>query len=177
MVWVWSSPSKLFTIGKVGGIAVGVEVICLSLLGFIVGKLIGWDTGDSLLLGGMLIMSSTAIVFKAFSDLGLQKEKFASIVFGILVFEDLFAIILMVIVSTLGVSKQFEGTQLLWVIMKLIFFLVVWIVCGIYLIPTILKKVRKHLNEETLLLLSMALCLGMVVFAQTVGFLQLWALS
>lgn len=161
---------KLFTIGKVGGIAVGTEVFCLSILGFIVGKLIGWTTGDSLLLGGMLIMSSTAIVFKAFSDLGLQKEKFASIVFGILVFEDLFAIILMVIVSTLGVSKQFEGTQLLWVIMKLIFFLVVWIVCGIYLIPTILKKVRKHLNEETLLLLSMALCLGMVVFAQTVGF-------
>ena len=161
---------KLFTIGKVGGIAVAVEICGLSLLGFTVGKLIGWPTSDSLLLGGMLIMSSTAIVFKAFSDLGLQKKKFAGIVFGILVFEDLFAIILMVIVSTLGVSKQFEGTQLIGVVAKLVFFLVVWVVCGIYLIPTLLKKLRPYLNEETLLLVSMGLCLGMVVFATSVGF-------
>ncbi|MBQ9312288.1 MAG: cation:proton antiporter [Bacteroidales bacterium] len=161
---------KLFTIGKVGGIAVATEVICLSILGFLVGKIMKWPTSDSLLLGGMLIMSSTAIVFKAFSDLGLQKEKFASIVFGILVFEDLFAIILMVIVSTLGVSKQFEGTQMLMVVAKLVFFLVVWMVCGIYLIPTFLKKVKKYLNNETLLLVSMGLCLGMVVFATSVGF-------
>lgn len=160
---------KLFTIGKIGGIAVCIEVLCFSILGFLIGKLIGWPTFDSLLLGGMLIMSSTAIVFKAFSDLGLQKEKFASIVFGILVFEDLFAIILMVIVSTLGVSKQFES-QMILVVFKLIFFLVVWMVCGIYLIPTLLRKVRKHLNEETLLLVSMGLCLGMVVFATSVGF-------
>lgn len=161
---------KLFTIGKVGGIAVAVEILGLSLLGFTIGKIIGWPTSDSLLLGGMLIMSSTAIVFKAFSDLGLQKKKFAGIVFGILVFEDLFAIILMVIVSTLGVSKQFEGSQLIGVIAKLVFFLVVWVVCGIYLIPTLLKKLRPHLNDETLLLVSMGLCIGMVVFATSVGF-------
>ncbi|MBR1770023.1 MAG: cation:proton antiporter [Bacteroidales bacterium] len=161
---------KLFTIGKVGGTAVGVEILGLSILGFTVGKLMGWPTSDSLLLGGMLIMSSTAIVFKAFSDLGLQKEKFAGIVFGILVFEDLFAIILMVVVSTLGVSKQFEGTQLIGVVAQLVFFLVVWVVCGIYIIPTFLKKIKPYLNSETLLLVSMGLCLGMVVFATSVGF-------
>lgn len=161
---------KLFSIGKVGGTAVAVEIVGLSILGFLVGRLVGWSFSDSLILGSMLIMSSTAIVFKAFSDLGLQKQKFANIVFGILVFEDLFAIVLMVIVSTLGVSKQFEGFQLVGVVAKLIFFLVVWIVCGIYLLPTFLKKIRPYLNSETLLLLAMGLCLGMVVFATSVGF-------
>lgn len=161
---------KMISIGKVGGKAMLFEAISLSIVGFIVGKMIGWQTGDSILLGCMLIMSSTAIIFKAFSDLGLSKEKFSNIVFGILIFEDLFAILLMVVISTLAVSKQFEGKELFFVVMKLIFFLVIWIVCGIYLIPTFLKKAKKYLNEETLLLISMGLCFSMVVFATSVGF-------
>lgn len=161
---------KMLTIGKVGGKAMLFEAITLSIVGFCVGKLIGWNTADSLLLGGMLIMSSTAIIFKAFSDLGLSKEKFSNIVFGILVFEDLFAILLMVVLSTCAASKHFEGMDLFFVVMKLVFFLVVWVVCGIYLIPTFLKKAKKYLNEETLLLISMGLCFSMVVFATNVGF-------
>jgi len=162
---------KLITTGKVATTAIIVEILFLPLIGFIMGKfVIGWPTSDSLLLGGIFISSSTAVIFKAFTELGFQKKKFAGIVFSISVFEDLYSIILMVIVTTFGVSKQFEGTQLVGVVGKLIFFIIVWIVCGIYLIPTFLKKIKSYLNDETLLLVSMGLCLGMVVFATNVGF-------
>ena len=161
---------KLIHIGKVGGKAMLFEAVSLSIVGFFVGKLIGWNTADSLLLGSMLIMSSTAIIFKAFNDLGVQKAKFANIVFGILVFEDLFAIIIMVLITTLAASKKFEGMQLAGAMLKLGFVLIVWVVAGIYLIPTFFKKLKKYLNNETLLLISMGLCLGMVVLATSSGF-------
>ena len=161
---------KMISIGKVGGKAVLFEVLTLPILGFVVGKLIGWPTIDCLLLGSMLIMSSTAIIVKTFNDLGFSKANFTPIVFGILVFEDLFAILIMVLISTLAASREFEGSQLLFVLFKLIFFLILWVILGIYLIPTLLKKVRKHLNDETLLLISMGLCLLMVVLANKVGF-------
>ena len=115
-------------------------------------------------------MSSTAIIVKAFNDMGLQKEKFAGIVFGILVFEDLFAILLMVILSTFAVSRSFEGSELAMMVARLGFFLVMWFVCGIYLIPTLLKKIKKYLNSETLLLVAMGLCFLMVVLATKAGF-------
>ncbi|MBP3253240.1 MAG: cation:proton antiporter [Bacteroidales bacterium] len=161
---------KLLSVGKTGGKAMLFEALMLSVTGFVVGKLIGWDTADSLLLGAMLIMSSTAIIVKTFNDLGMTKQKFAGIVFGILVFEDLFAIIIMVLISTFAASKQFEGTQLAMVIIKLLFFMILWVVAGIFLIPTLLKKVRNHLNDETLLLVSIGLCLMMVVLATQSGF-------
>lgn len=161
---------KLLKVGKVGGQAMLFEAITLSILGFTIGKLVGWGTTDSLLLGAMLIMSSTAIIVKAFGDLGLKKERFTQIVFGILIFEDLFAILLMVILSTLAVSKGVGGMDLIFLVLKLIFFIVIWFLSGIYVIPTLLKKTKKWLNSETLLIVSLGLCFGMVVFATSVGF-------
>ena len=161
---------KMMSIGKVGGKAMLFEVLTLSVFGFAIGRLMGWNFIDSMLLGGMLTMSSTAIIVKAFNDMGLQKEKFAGIVFGILVFEDLFAILLMVILSTFAVSRSFEGSELAMMVARLGFFLVMWFVCGIYLIPTLLKKIKKYLNSETLLLVAMGLCFLMVVLATKAGF-------
>lgn len=161
---------KMMSIGKVGGKAMLFEVLTLSVFGFAIGRLMGWNFIDSMLLGGMLTMSSTAIIVKAFNDMGLQKEKFAGIVFGILVFEDLFAILLMVVLSTFAVSKSFEGSELAMMVARLGFFLVMWFVCGIYLIPTLLKKIKKYLNSETLLLVAMGLCFLMVVLATKAGF-------
>ena len=161
---------KMMSIGKVGGKAMLFEVLTLSVFGFAIGRLMGWNFIDSMLLGGMLTMSSTAIIVKAFNDMGLQKEKFAGIVFGILVFEDLFAILLMVVLSTFAVSRSFEGSELAMMVARLGFFLVMWFVCGIYLIPTLLKKIKKYLNSETLLLVAMGLCFLMVVLATKAGF-------
>lgn len=161
---------KMMSIGKVGGKAMLFEVLTLSVFGFAIGRLMSWNFIDSMLLGGMLTMSSTAIIVKAFNDMGLQKEKFAGIVFGILVFEDLFAILLMVILSTFAVSRSFEGSELAMMVARLGFFLVMWFVCGIYLIPTLLKKIKKYLNSETLLLVAMGLCFLMVVLATKAGF-------
>ena len=161
---------KMMSIGKVGGKAMLFEVLTLSVFGFAIGRLMGWNFIDSMLLGGMLTMSSTAIIVKAFNDMGLQKEKFAGIVFGILVFEDLFAILLMVILSTFAVSRSFEGSELAMMVARLGFFLEMWFVCGIYLIPTLLKKIKKYLNSETLLLVAMGLCFLMVVLATKAGF-------
>lgn len=161
---------KMMSIGKVGGKAMLFEVLTLSVFGFAIGRLMGWNFIDSMLLGGMLTMSSTAIIVKVFNDMGLQKEKFAGIVFGILVFEDLFAILLMVILSTFAVSRSFEGSELAMMVARLGFFLVMWFVCGIYLIPTLLKKIKKYLNSETLLLVAMGLCFLMVVLATKAGF-------
>ncbi len=161
---------KMISIGKVGGTAMLFEALTLSIFGFVIGRLMGWNFIDSMLLGGMLTMSSTAIIVKAFNDMGLQKEKFAGIVFGILVFEDLFAILLMVVLSTFAVSKSFEGSELAIMVARLGFFLVMWFVCGIYLIPTLLKKIKKYLNSETLLLVAMGLCFLMVVLATKAGF-------
>ena len=161
---------KMMSIGNVGGKAMLFEVLTLSVFGFAIGRLMGWNFIDSMLLGGMLTMSSTAIIVKAFNDMGLQKEKFAGIVFGILVFEDLFAILLMVILSTFAVSRSFEGSELAMMVARLGFFLVMWFVCGIYLIPTLLKKIKKYLNSETLLLVAMGLCFLMVVLATKAGF-------
>lgn len=161
---------KMISVGKVGGKAMLFETVCLSIFGFLIGKLMGWNVLDSVLLGGMLCMSSTAIIVKAFNDMGLQKEHFASIVFGILVFEDLFAILLMVLLSGFAVSRSFEGSELVFMIARLGFFLVVWFVAGIFLIPTLLKKIKKYLNSEILLLVSMGLCFLMVVLATRAGF-------
>ena len=115
-------------------------------------------------------MSSTTIIFKAFDDMGLRQERFAGLVLSVLIIEDILAIVLMVMLSTLAVSKEFEGSQMLTSILQLGFFLILWFTVGIYLIPLFLKKAKPLMNEETLLITALALCFGMVVFASAVGF-------
>ncbi|MDF9829571.1 cation:proton antiporter [Parabacteroides sp. PF5-6] len=161
---------KLMDVGGTASIATLINMGSMILIGYIVGQLLDWSQMDSLFLGGMLSMSSTTIIIKAFNDMGLQKQRFAGIVFGMLIVEDLAAILMMVLLSTLAVSHTIEGMELLNSLLRLIFFVMVWFIVGIYLIPTLLKKLKRYLNDETLLIVSIGLCLGMVLFASKVGF-------
>src|SRR5690606_26815414 len=138
--------------------------------GYFLGQLLDWSTMDSLFLGGMLASSSTTIIIKAFDELGVKTKQYARIVFGVLVVEDIVVILLMVLLSTVAVTKQFEGGEMLFTVAKLLFFLVLWFIAGIFLLPTFLRKVKSLMDEETLLILSIGLCLGMVVVATQAGF-------
>lgn len=158
---------------KVGGpaiIAALTIIFGMIFLGFTVGSAFGWSKMDALFLGGMISMSSTTIIYKAFEDLGLAKKKFAGLVMSILILEDILAVVLMVVLSTVSVSSSFEGGALVGSILKLVFYLVLWLVMGIYLIPLILRKARKLLSDETLLVVSLGLCFMMVVIAAKTGF-------
>ncbi|MFV0467476.1 MAG: cation:proton antiporter [Dysgonomonas sp.] len=161
---------KLMEVGGTASIATLINMGSMIVIGFVVGKLLGWSGMNSIFLGGMLSMSSTTIIIKAFNDMGLQKKKFASIVFGMLIVEDLAAILMMVLLSTLAVSQHLEGKELIDNVLKLGFFMLIWFVVGIYVIPTMLKKLKKYLNDETLLIVAVGLCLGMVLLASAVGF-------
>lgn len=161
---------KIFKVGGTAVIAACTIIFCMILLGIGVGMGFGWHRMDCLFLGGMIAMSSTTIIYKAFDDLGLRKKQFTGLVLSILILEDILAIVLMVVLSTMAVSHDFEGSEMLWSIGKLLFFLILWFVVGIYLIPIFLKRCRKLMNEETLLIVSLALCFGMVVMADHTGF-------
>lgn len=160
---------KLVNVGGSSLIGASVIVVAMMACGFSAGQMLGWDTTDSVFLGGMLSMSSTTIIIKAFNDLGLQKRKFTGLVFGVLIVEDLFAVILMVLLSSIYVGKHVDTVSMGESIFKLIFFMILWFGVGIYLIPTAIARARRYLNGETLLVVSLGLCLGMVVMANYAG--------
>ena len=161
---------KILKMGSAPIIAAIAIILGMMYVGALTGHLFGWGDMDCIYLGGMLAMSSTTIIFKAFDDMGLRQKRFAGLVLSVLIIEDILAIVLMVMLSTLAVSKEFEGSQMLASILQLGFFLILWFTVGIYLIPLILRKVKPLMNDETLLILALALCFGMVVFASAVGF-------
>ena len=161
---------KILKMGAAPIIAAIAIIIGMMYVGALSGHLFGWSDMDCIYLGGMLAMSSTTIIFKAFDDMGLRQKRFAGLVLSVLIIEDILAIVLMVMLSTLAVSKEFEGSQMLMSILQLGFFLVLWFTVGIFLIPLILRKVKPLMNDETMLILALALCFGMVVFASAVGF-------
>jgi len=161
---------KLMKVGGTAIIGAVTIVIGMMTLGYTTAMLLGWGHSNGLFLGGMLSMSSTTIIIKAFDDLNLRNQRFASVVFGILVVEDLFAVLLMVLLSTLSVSKHVEGMELFYSVLKLTAFVFLSLVIGITLIPSLLRKVHKYLNDETLLIVSLGLCLGMVIIATKAGF-------
>lgn len=161
---------KILKMGAAPIIAACSIIMGMMLVGMFTGQLFSWSQMDCIYLGGMLAMSSTTIIFKAFDDMGLQQKRFASLVLSVLIIEDILAIVLMVMLSTMAVSKEFEGMQMLISILKLAFFLVLWFVVGIYFIPLFLRKVKLLMSNETLLITSLALCFGMVVTASAVGF-------
>jgi CPA2 family monovalent cation:H+ antiporter-2 len=161
---------KILKMGAAPMIAAIAIILGMMYVGSLAGQLFGWSDMDCIYLGGMLAMSSTTIIFKAFDDMGLRQERFAGLVLSVLIIEDILAIVLMVMLSTLAVSKEFEGSQMLTSILQLGFFLILWFTVGIYLIPLFLKKAKPLMNEETLLITALALCFGMVVFASAVGF-------
>ncbi|MCD8193671.1 MAG: cation:proton antiporter [Tannerellaceae bacterium] len=161
---------KLMNVGSTAFITAMTEVVSMLFIGYWVGTMLGWSSMNSIFLGGMLSMSSTTIIIKAFDDLGLRNQKFTGIVFGTLVVEDLVAILMMVLLSTMAVSQQFAGEELLGSILKVVFFLILWFLIGIFIIPVFLKKVKKLMNDETLLIIALGMCLGMVVLATKTGF-------
>lgn len=161
---------KLASVGASAAVTGIYELACMMALGYGAGKLLGWPNMDCLFLGGILAISSTTIIFRAFDELGLKTKQFTGLVMGVLVIEDLVAVLLLVLLSTLAVSQANAGTELLFSLLKLVFFLCLWFLTGIYVLPTLLKKSSKWLNSETLLIVAIALCLGMVILAVGVGF-------
>ncbi len=157
-------------VGGSASITAFVEIIFITIAGYYTGRMLGWSTMDSMFLGGMLASSSTTIIIRAFDELGVKTKNFAKIVFGVLVVEDIVVILLMVLLSTIAVTKEFEGTQILFTVAKLLFFLILWFLLGIFLLPTLLKKLKPLIDEEILLVLSIGLCLGMVLIAVNAGF-------
>lgn len=156
-----------------GGSAVvtAMIIVCGMLAtGYAIGRLMGFSGINSMFLGGMLSMSSTTIIIKAFTDMGLRHQKFASLVFAVLIVEDLFAVLMMVVLSSIAINSSVEGGELLLSVSKLVFFLVIWFLVGVFMLPSVLNKWRRFLNSETLLVVSMGLCLGMAVFSVYCGF-------
>lgn len=161
---------KLASVGGTAIITALTEVFGMLVVGYLVGQAMGWGMMDSIFLGGMLSMSSTTIIIKAFDELGVRKEPFAQLVFGTLVIEDIAGIFMMIILSTVSVSKNISGGALALQLGMLVLYLALWLILGIYILPTLLRKAEQFMNDETLLLASLGICFGMVLLAEALGF-------
>ena len=161
---------KIVKMGIGPVIAACTVMFCMIGVGRFLGALFGWDSMNSLFLGGMLAMSSTTIIYKALDDLGLRQQKFAGEVLSVLILEDILGILLMVVLSALAVSRHFEGAELMGSLLKLGFFLILWFVVGVYVVPLFLRGTRKWMNRETLLVVSVGLCFLLVVIASKAGY-------
>ena len=161
---------KILKMGSAPVIAALTIVFSMMLLGICVGKMFAWSQINCIFLGGMLAMSSTTIIYKAFDDLGLRQQKFAGTVMSVLILEDILAIVMMVMLSAVASGKSPDGGQMIDSILSIAFFLTVWLVVGIFIIPIFLRKVRKLMNSETLLIVSLGLCCLMAVISTQVGF-------
>ncbi len=161
---------KILKMGASPIISTVTIIFCMSLLGVLVGHVFGWQKMDCIFLGGMLAMSSTTIIYKAFDDLGLRQQQFAGLVMSVLILEDILAIVMMVMLSAIASGNNPDGGQMLGSVAKIGFFLVLWLVVGIFAIPLLLRKVRSLINAEVLLVVSLGLCCAMAVFSTKVGF-------
>lgn len=161
---------KLTKVGKSASITASFEILFMLVVGFICGQVLGWSSMDSLFLGGILSISSTTIIVRAFDELGLKGRNFVSLVFGVLIVEDLIAILLLVLLSSVAVTQSMSGSDLVLSSVRLVFFLVLWFLLGIYLLPVLLKRFRDYLSNETTLIVALGLCLMMVITASQVGF-------
>jgi len=161
---------KILKMGASPIISTITIIFCMSTLGIMVGALFGWPQMDCIFLGGMLAMSSTTIIYKAFDDLGLRQQQFAGLVMSVLILEDILAIVMMVMLSAIASGNNPDGGQMLGSIAKIGFFLVLWLVVGIFAIPIFLRRVRKLINDEVLLIVALGMCCAMAVISTKVGF-------
>lgn len=161
---------KLLRVGRPAFIAAFIEVFGMLGLGFCVGRFLNWSPLDALFLGAILSISSTAIIIKAFEEFSVKSQRFAGLVFGILIIEDLFAILILAFLSTVAATRSFAGTLLLYQLLKLLGFLIVVVPTGIYLFPRLLKKVRHYFNDESRVVFALGCCLGLVVLSSAAGF-------
>lgn len=161
---------KVMKMGASPVISTCTIIFCMMTLGIIVGHSFGWKRMDCIFLGGMLAMSSTTIIYKAFNDMGLRQQKFTGSVMSVLILEDILAIVMMVMLSAIAVGSGADGEQMVGSIAKIVFFLILWFVVGIALVPLFLRSVRRLVNDETLLIVSLGLCCLMAVLSTKVGF-------
>ena len=161
---------KILKMGVAPVIAACTIIFCMMVAGMAAGKLFCWSHMDCVFLGGMLAMSSTTIIYKAFDDMGLRQQRFAGLVMSVLILEDVLAIVLMVMLSALAHGSSPYGGEMLGIVARILFFLVLWFVVGIFLIPMLLRRMRKLINDETLLIVALGLCFLMAVVSAEVGF-------
>ena len=161
---------KILRMGASPIISTITIIFCMSMLGVCVGHSFGWEKMDCIFLGGMLAMSSTTIIYKAFDDLGLRQQQFAGMVMSVLILEDILAIVMMVMLSAIASGNNPDGEQMLGSVVKIGFFLILWLIVGIFAIPIFLRSVRRLINNEVLLVVSLGLCCAMAVFSTQVGF-------
>lgn len=161
---------KLVKVGGAASITAFTEIIVIVVAGYFTGRAMGWNRVDCLFLGGMLASSSTTIIIRAFDELGVKAKQFARTVFGVLIVEDIVVILILVLLPTIAISQKFEGKELFFTVSKLVFFLFIWFLAGIFLVPSLLKLAKKLINNETLLVIAVGMCFGMVVLAVNVGF-------
>ena len=161
---------KILKMGMAPVIAALTIIFSMMTLGILVGHSFGWNRMDCIFLGGMLAMSSTTIIYKAFDDLGLRQQRFASLVMSVLILEDVLAIVMMVMLSAIASGNNPDGGEMLGSILKIGFFLVLWFVVGIFLIPLFVRKTRKLMNSETMVIVALGLCCLMAVLSTKVGF-------
>ena len=161
---------KLMDVGAGAIITAVTEVVGMLGIGYATGLALGWGHMDAVFLGGMLSMSSTTIIIKAFNELHVEKENFAQLVFGILVVEDIAGIFMMIILSTISVSKNISGAELALQLSMLVLYLAIWLLLGIFFLPSIMRKATKLMTDETLLIVSLGICFGMVLLADKLGF-------
>ena len=161
---------KIVKMGVSPVISACTIIFCMMMMGIVVGHGFGWERMDCIFLGGMLAMSSTTIIYKALDDMGLRQQKFAGMVMSVLILEDILAIVMMVMLSAIAVGSSPDGGQMVGSILKIVFFLVLWFVVGIFLVPWFLRSVRKLINSETLLIVALGLCCFMAVLSTKVGF-------
>jgi CPA2 family monovalent cation:H+ antiporter-2 len=161
---------KLAQVGKSAAIAALFEIITMTGAGYALGQVLGWSKMDSLFLGTILSVSSTTIIIRAFQELGFKAKGFVALVFGVLIVEDLAAILIMVLLTIIASPEATSGIQVLFSIGRLGFFLLLWFLVGIYFVPSLLKRVKGLLSDETMLVVSIGLCLLMVIVATQAGF-------
>lgn len=162
---------KLMSMGSKALITAFLGIIGMIGVGALLGFVMGWGVMESVFLGGMLSMSSTAIIIKAFDDMKLKDQPFATLTTVVLIIQDIVAVVMMVLISTVAASKNSApGREMIMSIVKLVFFLILWFVVGIYVIPTLLRKFKDYINDENLLIISIGLCFAMVIIANSVGF-------
>ena len=161
---------KMLNVGKAAMITANANILFMLFVGYNTGLLLGWSTIDSFFLGSMISMSSTTIIIKAFNDLNIKKQKFTDIVFGVLIVEDLMGILMLVLLPTIAMGNSINGGELALSVLKLVFFLILCFVTGIYLVPTFLSKIASLVTDEMLLLITISLCFGMVLLATSSGF-------
>ncbi len=161
---------KLRKVGRSGAITGVIEALFMTPIGYLLGQLMGWSTIESIFLGGMLSISSTSIVIKAFEDLNLKSKRFTQVVFGVLIAEDIIAVLLMVMLTSVGATSDIRGSDLVFELAKLMLFIFLWFSGGIFIFPTLLRKLKHFLTDEILLIVTLGLCFAMVVVASKSGF-------